>query len=425
MYKSSILILLGLFIFFSACKKSSPTTPTLNPSTFSFLKIADSKIVNENGDPVILKGCNIGNWFIIELWMLSQSSSGVSDQYSLENRLSERFGKEEKDRLMELYRDNWITEKDFQAIKTFNMNLIRIPFWYTLLEDDDNPFVIKESGWKWLDRAVDWAEKYGFYSVLDMHGAPGSQNLWDHSGRVDYNQLWSNSDYQEQTEWLWGEIANHYKDRKSVMGYDLLNEAWHCESSQLKNMLLRCYQSIRQFDDRHIIIFSSHYNSITYFTTEEIRSRKNVMFTQHFYPGLFGNGDATIETHQDFIRNNLPSDNERIKRYNTTSLIGEFNVVFKSAGGGKMMRVYYDTYSGYDLPTTMWSYKVLGDQGGIGNGVWGMVTNLQPVAKIDFNRDSKERIEAWFNSLSTMPIMVDEDLRQWLTTEDPPSVDDF
>jgi endoglucanase len=418
-------ILSFIIILFLGCKKTAQPTGPITPSAFSSLSIKDSKVVNEAGEPVVLKGINLGNWFIIELWMLSQSSTGINDQYSLENRLSVRFGKEEKERLMELYRENWITKKDFSTIKSFNMNLVRIPFWYTLIEDDENPMTIKENGWKWMDQAIDWAEEHGFYSIIDMHGAPGSQNWWDHSGRSDYNQLWSNSEYQERTVWLWSQIANRYKDIKSIFGYDVLNEAWGGSDSQLKNILFRCYQKIRDTGDRHIIILSSHFNNISFFTKDEIRARSNVMFTHHYYPGFFGNGEATIETHQDFIRNSLPSNVEEIKSYNTTSLIGEFNVVLKSAGGGKMMRVYYDTYSSYDLPTTMWSYKVLGDQGGIGNGVWGMVTNMQPIAKLDFNRDSKERIEAWFGSLSTMPTMVDEDLRHWLTTDDSPTVDDF
>ena len=141
----------------------------ITPSAFSSLSIKDSKVVNEAGEPVVLKGINLGNWFIIELWMLSQSSTGINDQYSLENRLSERFGKEEKERLMELYRENWITKKDFSTIKSFNMNLVRIPFWYTLIEDDENPMTIKENGWKWMDQAIDWAEEHGFYSIIDMH----------------------------------------------------------------------------------------------------------------------------------------------------------------------------------------------------------------------------------------------------------------
>jgi endoglucanase len=425
-YPKIFIILNCLFLFLSGCKKSVPTAENLTPSAFSFLSVANNKIVDESGATVTLKGCNLGNWFIIELWMLSQTGSGVSDQYSLEQTLTTRFGKEEKERLMELYRANWITEKDFQTIKTFNMNLLRIPFWYTLLEDDENPYAIKENGWYWLDQAVDSAEAHGFYAILDMHGAPGSQNDWDHSGRADYNQLWSNEEYQQRTVWLWSEIANHFKDRKNIFGYDVLNEPWGIgDTGPLKNLIYRCYQRIRQYDSRHIIILSSHYNSISFYSREEIRSRQNVIFTHHFYPGFFGNGDATIETHQEFIRNELPSQNERINSYNTTTLIGEFNVVLKSAGGGKMMRVYYDTYSGYDWPTTMWSYKVLTSNGGIGNGVWGMVTNLQPVADINFSSDPKERIEAWFTSLSTMPTIVDEDLRYWLTTDETPTVNDF
>jgi endoglucanase len=424
-YRKVLIVICCVFLLFTGCKKSATSTENITPTAFSLLSVAGNQIVDENGDPVALKGCNLGNWFIIELWMLSQSSSGVSDQYSLEQRLTIRFGKQEKDRLMELYRANWITEKDFQTIKTFDMNLLRIPFWYTLLEEDENPKTIKENGWYWLDQAVDWAEANGFYAILDMHGAPGSQNTWDHSGRADYNQLWSNMEYQDRTVWLWGEIANHFKDRKNIFGYDLLNEAWGGTDTQLKNILLRCYQNVRQYDPRHIIILSSHYNNISFFTREEIRSRSNLIFTHHFYPGFFGNGDATIETHQDFIRNDLPSQYERVKNYNTTTLIGEFNVVLKAAGGGKMMRVYYDTYSGYGWPTTMWSYKVLTGSGGIGSGVWGMVTNIQPVPDINFNSDNKERIEAWFTSLSTMPTIVDEDLRQWLTTDESPTIDDF
>lgn len=413
-----------LIFLFSGCKSKKSPTEIIEPST-SFLKIANNTIVDENGDAVTLKGCNIGNWFIIELWMLSQSGSGVSDQYSLEKRLSERFGKEEKNRLMEIYRSSWITEKDFEIIKSFNMNLLRIPFWYTLIEDDENPYTLKEDAWKWLDQTVAWAEKYGLYTILDMHGAPGSQNDWDHSGRADYNQLWSNSEYQQRTIWIWGEIAKHFKDKSSVLGYDILNEAWGGSESQLKNILFLCYNNIRQYDSKHIIIFSSYYNSISFFLPNEIRSRSNVMFTHHFYPGFFGNGDATIQTHQNFIRNNLPEEYSRVKSYNTTTLVGEFNVVLKSAGGGKMMRVYYDTYNSYGWPATMWSYKVLTSNGGIGSGVWGMVTNVRPIADINFNTDTKDRIESWFKSLSTMQIIVDEDLRYWLTTDEIPTVNDF
>ena len=39
----------------------------------------------------------------------------------------------------------------------------------------------------YLDKAVSWAASYGLKLIIDLHGAPGSQNGFDNSGhRVDY-----------------------------------------------------------------------------------------------------------------------------------------------------------------------------------------------------------------------------------------------
>jgi len=44
-----------------------------------------------------------------------------------------------------------------------------------------NPRVLKESGFKHLDRAIDTCAKYGIYTILDLHAAPGGQNTNWHS----------------------------------------------------------------------------------------------------------------------------------------------------------------------------------------------------------------------------------------------------
>ena len=75
-------------------------------------------------------------WFVLEMWMLDQK---LPDQYTFENILKERFGKEKKQELMEVYRENWLKENDFKIIKSFGMNTKRIPFQYTILVDPDKP----------------------------------------------------------------------------------------------------------------------------------------------------------------------------------------------------------------------------------------------------------------------------------------------
>ena len=79
----------------------------------------------------------------------------------------------------------------------------------------------------------------------------------------------------------------------------------------------------------------------------------------HFYPGLFGNGVPKPYTHVDYFRNGLQDWIKKMEEFEAPLLVGEWNVVHKTAGGGEMMRRYSDFYEQLHWPATMWSYKVL------------------------------------------------------------------
>src|ERR1700760_2147352 len=55
--------------------------------------------------------------------------------------------------------DRWLyhffTEADAKFYKSSGLNCLRIPFNYRHLEDDMNPRVLKEAGFKHLDRVID------------------------------------------------------------------------------------------------------------------------------------------------------------------------------------------------------------------------------------------------------------------------------
>jgi endoglucanase len=379
--------------------------------SFSFLTTQGTHIVDEEGRQVLLKGVNLGNWLLIEMWMLGLGNSGIADQYGFEQLLIRRFGDSTKEHLLDIYREHYIQDRDFKIIKEFGMNVVRLPFWYALLEEDAHPRRIKENGWYWLDRAIAMAESHGLYIILDLHGAAGSQNEWDHSGRADYNRLWSEQRYQERTVWLWTQIARRYQFRKSVCGYDLFNEPWGGTAEDLRALTIRCYEAVRKIDSKHIIFFSSYFNDISIYGQPAEHGWKNIAFTCHFYPGFFGNGEPTVETHNRFIQDTINSYHTEIKKYNVPMLIGEFNVVLKAAGGGEMMRRYFDIYNQLGWAATMWSYKVFTAGGGIGDGSWGMVTNAEPLPDIDFNTMSRAAIESWFRELAAMKYTIDEDLK--------------
>lgn len=43
----------------------------------------------------------------------------------------------------------------------------------------NEPFLL--GGWPYVVRAIQWFQKHNISVLIDLHGAPGSQNPWDNS----------------------------------------------------------------------------------------------------------------------------------------------------------------------------------------------------------------------------------------------------
>lgn len=54
---------------------------------------------------------------------------------------------------------------------------------------DSSPYVT--GAWDFLLRAVSWANNHGLQVIIDLHGAPGSQNGYDNSGELTNNPVWA------------------------------------------------------------------------------------------------------------------------------------------------------------------------------------------------------------------------------------------
>lgn len=70
------------------------------------------------------------------------------------------LGKERCDFFFDKFLEYFFTEKDAEYLASLGMNCIRLGFNYHHFEDDMNPFVIKEEGFKHLDRVIDIVCRY-------------------------------------------------------------------------------------------------------------------------------------------------------------------------------------------------------------------------------------------------------------------------
>lgn len=359
--------------------------PPPAPAALTLLKTDGTKWVDASGKQVLLKGTNLGNWLVQEFWMMGQGGNGVTDQCTLEAKLTERFGHAEKERLIQLFRDSWITPRDWDQLKAFGFNVVRLPILWSVIEDEQKPRTLRADAWKYLDWSIAEAKKRGIYVILDLHGAHGGQTPNDHTGCAGQNKYWTDTDAQARTKWLWQQIATRYKDEPAVAAYDPLNEPWGSTAEAMVERVEDLYRAIRAIDPQHIVLLPSHYGSIDAYGNPAAKGFTNVAFEIHPYPGLFGDrpGDTPYMVHRDWLRcgasgtGGVCGYNQQVSDLKIPLLVGEFQP-WQDAGldlGGQIGRATYDTYAGYGWASTSWSYKVVSPAGGSGAGSWGLVTN--------------------------------------------------
>lgn len=431
------LILAALFVLI-AC--SSPTTfiskadnstQTENSSSrLQFIQVKGTQWLRADGSPIQLKGANLGNWLMMEFWMAGQRSKEVDDQCTLEATFDKRFGHAERERLMKLFRDNWITQRDWDALPRFGLNLVRLPFIWSLIEDEKNPRQLRKDAWHYIDDAINQAEARGMYVVLDMHGVPGSQGLEHHSGCAGKNLYWTTKVYQERTIWLWEQIAARYKDRIAVAGYSLVNEPWGASEEKMAELMKQLYQRVRAVDPHHVIILPGHNSGINAYGKPSEQGMKNVAFEMHFYPGHFGWSKAGVDVHRNWLQckpngGGTCEWDARMKRLDAPLFVGEFQPWADMDGelGGQITRASFDRYAALGWASAVWSYKVVSNAGGEQQSNWGLVANASnsPSPQIDFQKASLQDIEALFRSYGSMPYVERTEVMKWIRSKEAPN----
>lgn len=161
-----------------------------------------------------LKGVNLGGWLITERWMTPSLYEGTDapDEFSF---------LQSPDNVEKLRRHHrkFITKEDFAWLQEHRINALRIPVGYWTF--GGNPQFI--SSIDYLDWAIEQAKQYDLFVLIDLHGAPGSQNGKDHSGRQG-KVNWYQKANQEKTIEVLVRLAQRYRAEKHVFGVQLLNE---------------------------------------------------------------------------------------------------------------------------------------------------------------------------------------------------------
>ena len=242
------------------------------------LKAEGKKIIDQNGNEVLLRGMGLGGWMLMEGYMM-QSSDVADTQHEFRQRLEDLMGVDNTNVFFDKWLENHVTKADIDSLSSWGFNSVRLPMHYNLftlpIEEEsvegENTWLTK--GFTIIDELLQWCEENEVYLILDLHAAPGGQGA--NAAISDYNpdlpSLWESELNKNKTIALWKKLAERYKDEEWIGGYDLLNEVnWEMENDneELLNLYKDITTEIRAVDNNHIIFiegngFANDFNGLT------------------------------------------------------------------------------------------------------------------------------------------------------------------
>src|SRR5579859_4787121 len=243
-----------LFLFTVSAFATTPAWVAAQAPANGFVHTQGTELVDGRGQPLLLRGTNLGNWMEPEGYMFLFGDDGPTSPREIEEYFDELVGPSEAARFWHEYRERYITKADIDLLQSTGMNSVRVPIHYKFFTQGNT------EGFRLLDRVVGWAKADGMYVVIDMHQAPGGQTGTNIDDSYGYPWLYDSPEDQQELINIWRRIAEHYRDEPAVLGYDLLNEPiphfpeLQKYNSQLEPLYKRVSAAIREVDQHHVLI---------------------------------------------------------------------------------------------------------------------------------------------------------------------------
>lgn len=334
-------------------------------------------LYDAQGNRLQLRGINAGQILLQEGWMSpfaleplrNEDGSYVTDadgnlQYPEFAEEDLRAGLKanpnlkdyDPEELLQYYYDCFFTEEDFRIIQEeLGFNTIRLPFYYLNILNEDLTLKAEEDAFGYLDWFISQAAERELYIVLDLHGAPGSQNGYEHSGASErVAGLWTSEENKAATLELWKFVSDHYTRTRPDLGawiatYDLMNEPTYTFGSgttrECWDFFDEIYDAIRASGDRHVITMEGCWDFGALPDPAEY-GWENVQYEYHWY-----NWWSDILPYPLFYAYH---DLHNIGRdYDVPVLIGEFTLFEDREQWNTELGLFDDR--GYNW--TIWNYK--------------------------------------------------------------------
>ena len=267
--------------------------------------------------------------------------------------------------------NNFITEEDIAKISSWDLDHVRIPVDYNILENEDGTY--KEEGFARIDKALEWCKKYNLNVVLDLHKTAG----FSFDKGEQETGFFENLRLQERFFRLWEEIARHYGKYSDCVAFELLNEVTAKEFITIWNKIsYECIKRIRKYAPDTIILVGSYYNnSVVAVPDLAAPYDDKVVYNFHCYDPLKFTHQGATWTDAINPADRMPFEEsgvdccyfielfeaaiEYARKHNTELYCGEYGVIDVVPPEDKLKwyKAIHRVFDNYGIARSAWSYK--------------------------------------------------------------------
>lgn len=212
---------------------------------------------------------------VIEKWITPSlfKDSSAGDEHDLHLNIGSDLPK--------LHYESFITDSDFEYLHDNGIDSVRIPVGYWLF-GDFSPF---PKTVQYLDKAMEQAQKYKIKVIIDLHALPGSQNGYDHSGKVGAIGWHKDPKNIELSLELVEKVAQRYKNSPILFGIELINEPHYTIPYEtLAEYYTKGYKAVRNHCSPKVgVIFSDAFRPHIWKKLLSNPMFENIYMDVHFY----------------------------------------------------------------------------------------------------------------------------------------------
>lgn len=249
----------------------------------------------------VYRGINLGGWLVLESWLTpSLYADNKVQAGGGEWQFCQVVGRDQCGDVLQPHWDTWLNETHIEILSEAGFQYARIPIGYWIL-DRNATEPLPAGGWYYLERAIGWLGKHGMKAVIDLHGAPGSQNGHDNSGKSGPIE-WNTPTNINRTVHVLGMLASRvvaWDSNKTmagvVAGIETLNEPWSTAVNgpitfdTLRAFYVQAYDAIRTAGFNGIIWISDAFaGSQPWEGVLAPPDYTNVMLDSHLYHAFGG-----------------------------------------------------------------------------------------------------------------------------------------